>query len=50
MAAKSKVFPFIGVVGSMVANSLGGWDTALQTLMIFMAIDYLSGIIVAGVF
>ena len=28
----------------------GGWDQALVTLIIFMAIDYISGLIVAGVF
>lgn len=28
----------------------GGWDAALITLMIFMGIDYLTGLIVAGVF
>ena len=39
-----------GVVGAAIAASLGGWDMALQTLCIFMAIDYGSGIIVAAVF
>ena len=39
-----------GVVGAAIAASLGGWDMALQTLCIFMAIDYVSGLIVAGVF
>lgn len=28
----------------------GGWDAALITLMIFMGIDYLTGLIMAGVF
>lgn len=40
----------IGVVGGAIAALLGGWDEALITLVIFMAIDYLSGLIVAGVF
>lgn len=40
----------LGVVGAAIAASLGGWDMALQTLCIFMAIDYGSGIIVAAVF
>ena len=39
-----------GVVGAAIAASLGGWDMALQTLCIFMAIDYVSGLIVAGIF
>jgi toxin secretion/phage lysis holin len=28
----------------------GGWDAALVTLIIFMGIDYFTGLIVAGVF
>lgn len=37
-------------MGGAIASLLGGWDTALQTLIIFMAIDYITGLIVAGVF
>ena len=40
----------IGVVGGCIASLFGGWDSALVTLILFMAIDYLSGIVVAGVF
>jgi len=40
----------LGTVGSIVANLLGGWDLALQTLVIFMLADYTTGLIVAGVF
>lgn len=40
----------IGVVGSTVSAMFGGWDSALTTLIIFMAIDYVAGLIVAGVF
>lgn len=40
----------IGVVGSLIASAFGGWDAALITLMLFMAIDYISGLLVAGVF
>lgn len=39
-----------GVVGSLIASLFGGWDTALQCLILFMAIDYISGLAVAGVF
>ena len=38
----------IGVVGGFIACLFGGWDAALITLMIFMGIDYLTGLIVAG--
>ena len=40
----------IGMVGSFIAGLFGGWDTGLVTLVIFMGIDYFTGIIVAGVF
>jgi toxin secretion/phage lysis holin len=40
----------IGTVGGMIASALGGWDTGIQILIIFMALDYLSGLVVAGVF
>ncbi|MGF0017476.1 phage holin family protein [Sporofaciens sp. SGI.106] len=40
----------IGVVGGFIASLFGGWDAALITLLMFMAIDYISGLIVAGVF
>lgn len=39
-----------GIVGSVIAGLFGGWDSALQTLIIFMAIDYISGLVLAGVF
>lgn len=47
---KEKLVTIFGAVGSVIAGLFGGWDAALQTLLIFMAIDYVSGIIVAGVF
>jgi len=47
---KEAIFTGIGVVGSAIAALFGGWDAALITLMIFMGIDYLTGLIVAGVF
>lgn len=39
-----------GVIGGFIAAALGGWDLGLQTLLIFMAADYITGLIVAGVF
>jgi toxin secretion/phage lysis holin len=44
------VFGAVGAVGSAIASYFGGWDAALTTLLIFMGIDYLTGLIVAGVF
>lgn len=40
----------IGAVGGVIAALFGGWSSAMVTLVIFMGIDYLSGMIVAGVF
>ena len=40
----------IGAIGALIASLFGGWGTALATLMIFMATDYVTGLIVAGVF
>lgn len=40
----------VGMVGSFVASLFGGFDAGLCTLLIFMAVDYISGLIVAGVF
>ena len=40
----------IGIVGSTVAAAFGGWDAAMITLISMMVIDYLTGVLVAGVF
>lgn len=40
----------LAAVGSGVVNALGGWDAGLQTLLFCMTLDYVSGMVVAGVF
>ena len=47
-----KIFILSGVacVGAAVASLFGGWTGAMTTLVILMLIDYVTGIIVAGVF
>jgi phage-related holin len=47
---KLTIVSVFGVVGGFITSLLGGWDVALQTLIIFMAVDYVTGLIVAGVF
>lgn len=47
---KTNIFTGVCIFGSVVTGLLGGWDTALQTLLIFMVIDFFMGLIVAGVF
>ena len=44
------IMAVVGVAGGVLATLLGGWDMALQTLIMFMAADYITGLIVAGVF
>ena len=50
MNIKEGICTGIGVIGSIIASAFGGWDTGLVTLLIFMGIDYFSGLVVAGVF
>lgn len=40
----------IGVVGTTISSFFGGWTTAMTTLSILMGIDFITGLIVAGVF
>ena len=49
-AIKQIVLGALAVAGSVTAKLLGGWDTALQTLVLFMAVDYVTGVVVAAVF
>lgn len=47
---KNILISIVGIIGSAIALAFGGWTTGLTTLVIFMAIDYITGLIVAGVF
>ena len=47
---KNLFYTIIGVLGSLLTSLFGGWDDAIVTLLIFMAVDYITGLIVAGVF
>ena len=49
MIIKDSVLAALAVAGSYAAQALGGWDSALQTLIILMAIDYITGLLIAGV-
>lgn len=37
-----------GTVGGLIAGLFGGWDAAMLSLLIFMGIDYITGVIVAA--
>lgn len=47
---KNTMFAVLAAVGGFIANLLGGWDVTLKVLVGCMAADYISGLIVAGVF
>ena len=47
---REKICAIAGFLGGLLATALGGWDTAVMALLLFMAVDYISGSIVALVF
>lgn len=46
---KNGLLAALATVGTFVAHALGGWDAAMQVLVALMALDYLTGILVAAV-
>lgn len=47
---KAMVCTAFGIVGGLIARLFGGWTEDMITLIIFMAVDFVMGLIVAGVF
>lgn len=47
---KTGICSIIGAIGAAISSFFGGWSTGLTTLVFFMAVDYISGLVVAGVF
>lgn len=47
---KNTICTVLGIIGAAIAQIFGGWNSAMILLVIVMAIDYISGVIVAGVF
>ena len=47
---KNYISTFAALIGGMVSTIFGGWSAGMTTLVIFMAIDYISGVVVAWVF
>ena len=45
---KENICTAAGVIGGFIATLLGGWDSALITLLIFMGVDFLTGVIGAA--
>ena len=47
---KLSVCAFLGMAGGVITHAIGGWSEDIVTLLIFMAVDFITGLIVAGVF
>ncbi len=47
---KNAVCAGCGIVFSALAQLFGGWDAAMTTLLVFMAVDYAAGMTAAAVF
>lgn len=40
----------VGAIGSFIVNLFGGWSEDMITLLIFMGIDFIMGLVLAGIF
>ena len=47
---KAFICTVLGAVGGIVAQLFGGWTEDMMTLIAFMAVDFVMGLILAGVF
>lgn len=50
MNIKHFIITIAGAVGGAISSAFGGWSAAMTTLCIFMGIDFVSGIVLAGLF
>lgn len=39
-----------GILGGLITTAFGGWSEGLTTLLLLMAVDFVSGLVVAGLF
>ena len=44
------ILVIMGALGAAIISAFGGCDAVMQALLLFMALDYVTGIIVAAVF
>ena len=49
-AIKALICSACGAIGSAIATFFGGWTGDMTTLLIFMGIDFVMGLILAGIF
>ena len=45
---KEKLCFILGALGAWISDMLGGWTSAMTTLLVFMCIDYVTGLMVAA--
>lgn len=46
---KDSILAVLAVISAWIAQSLGGWDSAMVSLIVIMAIDYITGVLIAAV-
>lgn len=47
---KQKICTIVGALGGGIAAAFGGWNAVLLALLVCMAVDYVTGLMVAGIF
>lgn len=47
---KATICALIGAMGGLIVKLFGGWSEDMATLIIFMAVDFIMGLVLAGVF
>ena len=47
---KGVICTVFGIIGGIIAKAFGGWTEDMITLIIFMAVDFVMGLLIAGVF
>ena len=47
MIMKEWICMIAGIVGGFITTLLGGWDSALVTLIVFMGVDFFTGVVTA---
>lgn len=50
MTVKNILCTITGLIGAVISNIFGGWNGAVATLLIFMGLDFITGLIAAAVF
>lgn len=48
MFMKEWICMVAGIVGGFITTLLGGWDSALVTLIVFMGVDFFTGVVTAA--